>query len=299
MRVQKYRNKLSPRHTYSFNPNSNTPYHFRFSVSSDVFRDPESFGRPAGVFNADCWGTTPQDPNETRTAIKRSEDPNTAARFPLATCFSTRAAAALECDFWKLVLRKKYFLEIPWSHESLEAYLEASQLAQEEYPLNRLEDESTWSHELLDFINEHLSELHKHREAHKPEVDLDEWARVARKEEDHALRAWVEAAREAQSDLEKHSARFSERLLNQLRQLEKKLSAVCELDRPYPTQRDRFLDRVGALSVKVGSVSPLHQESLTLLTEIEEQGRALKLALERALKSRPPVTYKPKTPPTP
>jgi hypothetical protein len=190
----------SYRHTYWSLGSQKTPYHFRFSISSDVFRQSNGPGRPAGVFNADCYGITPQDPNEKRTLVKLSEDPNTAKRFPLATAFTSREQAALECDFWKLVLARKFFLIIPFSHGTEKEYVDAARMAMQE-PYDRLEDEKQWSHELLDFINEHSAQLYQHRDAHKPELDLDEWMRVAKSRNNWQLGLWVAQVKNAQAEL--------------------------------------------------------------------------------------------------
>jgi len=269
------------RHTYSGIPNSATPFHFRFSVSSDVFRDPSAFGRPVGVFNADCYGFTPQDPGDTRMKVKLSEDPNTSRRFPCASAFVTREEAALECDFWKLVLRRKYFLELPWSHETLEAFLEASQLANHQHPLERLEDESKWSHELLDFINEHLSMLHKHRDAHKPELDLDEWEKTAKRLPSRALFVWVQQVRAAQQSLDALPA--TERLYS----LSKSISHLRAMRLPDYNSKSEFHYDLSTLAQAIGS--SFHAAGICdrLIADIEDKRRERKAALATLIKNRP------------
>lgn len=270
------------RHTYWSVNSRGTPYHFRFSVSSDVFRDPSVFGRPAGVFNCDCWGYTLQDPSETRTKVKLSEDPNTKERFPLATAFTSREEAAVECDFWKLVLRHKYFLAIPWSHGTQEAFFEAAQSAQRDV-LAELNDEKRWSHELLDFINEHHSLLHKHRDAHKPELDLDEWERSARKLPSRALFAWVQQVRGAQHELETLPD------VSRLQALVNSLSSLRKY-RPFECAKgSEFRDGFDAVNAGLISLSAFADRCEQVISAEEDKRRELKSALAALIKNRPPA----------
>jgi hypothetical protein len=269
------------RHVYWSIASAKAPYHFRFSVGSRVFRDPCAFGRPVGVFNADCYGVTAQNPQETRVCVDRDEDTNTSARFPLADSFTKREQAAIECDFWKLVLRRKYFLEIPWSHSSFEAYLEAARNAQQE-PLQRLEDESQWSHELLDFINEHQAKLLQHRDAHKPDLDLDEWARVARVKGDHRLKTWVEQIRDIQKDLD--ALPDTDKLVK----AHKHLSHLRGIQLPDCARNSDFFESLSAIRKGLGELSfSLASECGRALQNIEERRRKLEAQLLHFKNSRP------------
>jgi len=240
-----------------------------------VFRDPSVFGRPAGVFNADCYGYTPQDPSDTRMKVKLSEDPNTKRRFPLATGFKDKNEAAIECDFWKLVLRKKYFLEIPWSHGTYEAFLEAAQFAQRD-PIAELEDESRWTHELLDFLSEHLCLLHKHRDAHKPELDLDEWERAAKKLPSRALVVWVQRVQAAQRELDS---------LPDVGRLKAMVNSLSAVRRYRPFESNVF----SSVNKGLLSLARFATECDTLVSDLENKKREMKTALAALISLRPPA----------
>lgn len=277
----KYGSHQKFRHVY-WCQSSLTPYHFRFSVGSDVFRDPSAFGRPVGVFNADCYGITPQDASDERTKVKISEDPNTARRFPCATAFTTREAAAIEGDFWKLVLRRQYYLEIPWSHATYEDFIYAAEQAQRD-PVAELDDETKWSHELLDFIDQHQSQLLAHRDAHKPEVDLDQWMKIAKATNNHKLRTWVEQVRSAQDDLESFYASMSGKTEAQLARLSKKL----DVDNvQVPTKNYVFGARVSGLNKNVRATKA---ECDLLLSDIIATRTGLTNNLSKLLNERPPM----------
>lgn len=270
------------RHVYS-HISRKTPWHFRFSVTSPIFKDPEHFGRPVGVFNADCWGVTEQDPNDTATRVKLSEDPNTARRFPLASAFASREACALECDFWKLVLRRKFFLEIPWSHASQDEFLYEADLACQS-PMVRLHDESQWSHELLDFINEHQSLLFRHRDAYKPELDLDEYERVAKEKDNWQLRTWVECMRLIQADL---AALPDDK---RLRGLSKHLRVFQGVRLPpCPAADSPFHRSFAELSTALMVASGAGHACDRLVDQIAEARRRLEAALREQISQRPQI----------
>jgi len=260
-----------------------TPYHFRFSVSSDVFRDPTTFGRPAGVFNADCWGKTPQDPNETRMKVKLAEAPNTASRFPLAKAFTSREEAAIECDFWKLVLRRRFFLDIPWTHGTREAFLEAASFAQRDV-MAELDNESSWSHELLDFVNEHQSLLLKNRDAKKPELDLEEWEREAKRLPSRALFTWVQQVRAAQRELEMlPDATRLQAIVNGLSALRK----YRPLD--YNPRVTKFSKSLGEVNSGLVSLANYAKMCENLFLDLEDHRRNMKSALRSIVAARPPA----------
>jgi len=262
-----------------------TPWHFRFSVTSPIFKDPEHFGRPIGVFNADCWGVTEQDTSnaDATTRVKLSEDPNTARRFPLASAFTSREACALECDFWKLVLRRKFFLEIPWSHASQDEFLFEADLACQN-PMVRLHDESQWSHELLDFINEHQSLLFRHRDAYKPELDLDEYERVAKEKDNWQLRTWVECMRLIQSDL---AALPDDK---RLRALSKHLNVFQGVRMPpCPPADSPFHRSFAELSNALMFAAGAGHACGRLIDQIAEERRRLEAALREQISQRPQI----------
>lgn len=267
------------RHTYWNIASKACPFHFRFAVSSDTFKQPGVMGRPPGVFNADCYGITPQDPSDTRMRVKLSEDPNTAQRFPLATAFASREEAAVECDFWKLVLRRKFFLEIPWSHGTYEEFVAAAPYD----VVSRLNDESQWSHELLDFINEHHAMLHDHRSDHKPEVDLDEWERVAQKDGVRALFVWVQQVRALQASL----AAVPD--TSRLQTLSKSLNKLRGIRPPKVAKGSEYGARVNALFNAVSSIALSASQCDDLIFDIELKRRELKAALALSLNNRPPA----------
>jgi hypothetical protein len=256
-------------------------------VSSDVFRVPDRPGRPPGVFNADCWGTTPQDPNEPRVLVKQSEEPNTAARFPMATAFTSRAQAALECDFWKLVLRRHYYLEIPWSHGTIEAYLEAAQMACVPHPLERLKDESQWTHELLDFIAQHQSQLFQHRDAHKPELDLDGFERWARENYSYTMMGWVHHVRSLQNDLSSLPKQ------DRLHTLSKHLTHLSGCRLPESSSNPVFARRLSALATGISATAGLANDCDTLIIELEDERRRITYDLKKLIESRPPMIADP------
>ena len=274
------------RHVYYSVAAGNTPHHFRFSVSSDVFKDPSVFGRPVGVFNADCYGYTPQDPSDTRMRVKLSEDSNTKRRFPLATGFKDKAEAAVECDFWKLVLRRKYFLEIPWSHGTYEAFIEAAHFAQRD-PLAELEDESRWTHELVDFINEHQAKLLQHRDAHKPELDLDEWEKAAKKLPSRALFVWVQQVRAAQRELEQFEAN-TRGMEDRLKTLLKYYTSIRDARKPE-CLAGKFAGRVMGLNTVIQSGIQAHSSISGLLQDMDKEQAQLESALNTLTNSRPPA----------
>lgn len=270
------------RHVYCNLPSSATPFHFRFQVSSPVLRDPSVFGRPVGLFNSDCYGITPQDVNDTRMKVKLSEEPNTAKRFPLATAFLSRQEAALECDFWKLVLRRKFYLEIPWSHGTFEAYLEAAQFAQQN-PLERLADEKQWSHELLDFINEHSALLYQHRDLSKPELDLDEWERVAKEKGNRKLLVWVHEVRAVQAKIEELPT--TDRLMS----LAKHLNHLRGCRVPDCGVRSEYAADFNAIMQSIAGVLVQANKCETLAFSINNRKHQLELMLMDLINNRPSV----------
>lgn len=269
------------KHTFYCVNSRATPYHFRFSVSSDVFRDPSAYGRPPGVFNADCWGTTPQEGSHPhKPKVKHSEDPGTPARFPCATAFTSREQAALECDFWKLVLRKRYYLEIPWSHGTYEAFIEAANCAQRDV-LAELADQSKWTHELLDFIDQHQSKLLQHRDAHKPELDLDEWEREAKRISCRSLFNWVQQVRYAQQELDS---------VPDVSRLESAANSLSSLRKYRPFECPRsFCLHSEFVNANNGllSLAAFAAECDNLVMATEEKRRELKASLANLIKNRP------------
>lgn len=254
------------------------PFKFEFRVSSDTFRNPHRMGRPPGVFKADCWGRTPSGiSHPSKKAIDRGEFGH--ARFPLATAFSSLHDAALECDFWKLVLRRKFFLEIPWSHGSLDAFIEASRAANEETdPTVRVYDESKWTLELQDFICDHQALLLQHRDAHKPEVDLDEWERVARKDGVRALLVWVQQMRDIARELEsipELDVKRAQSIITGLTSLRK----FSDFSSPQFSPANKFLSEL-----RMGAMLCEH-----LVDKVESRRRDLKSAWSSLLANRPPA----------
>jgi len=275
------------RHVYHWGGSKS---HFRFSVSSDVFKQPGVMGRPKGVFNAECHGYTPQGldiPGDNRPNIRQDEDPGTPQRFPRATSFADPEEAAIECDFWKLVLRRKFYLEIPWSHDSYEAFIEAARGVQRD-PIAELADESKWTHELVDFINQHLTKLLEHRDAHKPAVDLDEWEQRARTTGDHRIKAWVEIARELEKDLSKFNAVFSDRKLKQLQNLVNCLIGAAKTEMPeHQRNRSDFSEDANRLRDLIQQSVSMQFEAEKIFERLDDKKRELTRALKRHLETRP------------
>lgn len=280
----------SYRHVYCWGGNGATRVHFRFSVSSDVFKQPGVMGRPKGVFNADCHGYTPQGleiPGDVRPNIRQDEDPNTPQRFPRATSFADHQEAAIECDFWKLVLRRRFYLEIPWSHDSYEGFIEAANNAQRD-PVADVLDESKWTHELVDFINQHQTKLLEHRDAHKPEVDLDQWEQQARNTGDHRIKTWVDIAREYEKDLAKFTAVFSDRKLNQIRNLVNCLTGAAKTDMPeHQKNRSDFSEDANRLRELVQQAVSMQYEAEKIFERLDDTKRELTRSLKRHLETRP------------
>lgn len=291
------------RHIYR-HPSNRTPYHFRFAVSSAVFKDPMLLGRPAGVFRADCWGVTPvscpdrdalfNSPSFAgkRDLVDEGFEPNTAARFPRSCSFQTKEEAALECDFWKLVLLKRFFLEIPFSHGSLSEYIEAARVTPGLMdPYVRLNDENQWSHELLDFIAQHREKLWQHRDANKPELDLDAFESWAREHNDRDLLVWVACIRDAQKSLEQFSGSNPEStVVGRLQTVLKYLDHVLDARTPEARYGSRFFSRLNQFSNSLQSLRSVRDAAVTLLTDIESERQRLKTELNTLVSNRPPPT---------
>jgi hypothetical protein len=262
---------------------------FSFSASSPHLRDPDSGpGRPKGVFNAECWGTTVASDPAYRGHVKPFVDRDHeqgADRFPLADSFTTREEAALECDFWKLILQKKYYLTLPYSHGSLQAFLDAA-MSKGLDPLHRLTDEYLWTEELNDFLSAHSVLLDQHREAAKPDFDLDDFESWGKKNNSIRIVHWCGDVRRAQRELESFSSSNPGMEIKRLRIFQKRVRELVS-----GTCVPNFASLMESLEAK-------HKiEELRYLIKKSEQCELLlinrKLELERALEqlmsNRPPL----------
>lgn len=203
-------------------------------------------------------------------------------RFPRADAFSSMEAAALECDFWKLVLLKRFFLVIPFSHGSLSEYLDAATQAGRN-PLADYSEETAWSEELKDFIACHNEKLAQHREVNKPKIDLDGLEVLAKSPGNYngELYLWVLRMREAQEQLAQFEATQPGQEIERLRTLIKYITLLVEARMP-----ERHADIVAS----VQSLRPTLKLCIDELRLLEDKKHSLELALE-TLKSITPSTH--------
>jgi len=252
-------------------------------------------GRPVSVFKADCWGyTIPSEVKEQlakrglQHCVNEDSGPNTASRFPVSTSFTTKEECALECDFWKLVLLKKFFLSIPFSHGSVEEYLSAAEMAQQT-PLERLENDDAWGAELHDFIEQHRAQLWQHRDLNKPELDLDAFEKHAREKDDWRLRSWVEGVREAQKDLEQFNRSTPGSLVERIETTHKYFCSAASARVPQCRSGSPFAARLNEYNNAVAvAVVSVRDKGEKLIQEIEKERARLTAALEKLTNERPP-----------